>query len=54
MIVFVVALQLYTWFVARSIAGTLVTIVVIAFLLRGAKRMFQDHADGELDATKEV
>jgi len=54
MIVFVVALQLYTWFVARSIAGTLVTIVVVAFLLRGARRMFQDHAERELDATKEI
>jgi hypothetical protein len=54
MVVFVVALQLYTWFVARSIAGTLVTIVVLAFLLRGARRMFQDHAERELDATKGV
>jgi hypothetical protein len=54
MVVFVVALQLYTWFVARSIAGTLVTIVVLGFLLRGARRMFQDHAERELDATKGV
>jgi fructose-specific phosphotransferase system IIC component len=54
MIVFVIALQVYTWFVARSIAGTLVTIVVVAFLLRGARRMFQDHAERELDATKEI
>ena len=54
MVVFVVALQLYTWFVARSIAGTLVTIVVLAFLLRGARRMLQDHAERELDATKGV
>ena len=54
MIVFVVLLQLYTWFVARSIAGTLVSIIVLAFLLRGARRMFQDHAERELDATKEV
>jgi hypothetical protein len=41
MIVFVVALQLYTWFVARSIAGTLVTIVVVPFLLRGAEGCFR-------------
>ena len=54
MIVFVVALQLYTWFVARSIAGTLVIIVVVAFLLRGATRMFQDYAERELAASKEV
>jgi len=54
MIVFVVALQLYSWLVARSVAGTLVTIVVTAFLFRGARRMFQDHAERELDASKEV
>jgi hypothetical protein len=50
MLIFVVVLQLYTWFVARSLAGTLVTIVVAAFLLRGAKRIFQDHAEREIDA----
>jgi len=54
MIVFVVALQLYSWLVARSVAGTLVTIVVTAFLFRGARRMFQDHAERELDASREV
>ncbi|MBA3650761.1 MAG: hypothetical protein H0W66_04580 [Chthoniobacterales bacterium] len=45
MIVFVVVLQLYTWIVARSIAGSLVSIIVVAFLVRGARRMFQDHAE---------
>jgi hypothetical protein len=54
MIVFVVALQLFTWFVARSIGGTLLTIVVVAFLLRGAKRMFQDHAEREMETGKEL
>jgi hypothetical protein len=54
MLVFVIMLQLYVWFVARSVAGTLVTIIVVAFLLRGAKRMFQDYAERELDATKEA
>jgi Co/Zn/Cd efflux system component len=54
MLIFVIVLQLYTWFVARSVAGTLVTIIVAAFLLRGARRMFQDYAERELDSTKEV
>ena len=45
MLIFVAVLQLYTWFVARLVAGTLVSIVVIAFLLRGARRIFQDHAE---------
>ena len=44
----------YIWFAARSIAGTLVSIIVVAFLLRGAKRIFQDHAEQELNATKET
>jgi hypothetical protein len=52
MIVFVVALQLFTWFVARSIGGALITIIVVAFLLRGAKRMFQDHTEREMEAGK--
>jgi hypothetical protein len=52
MIGFVVLLQLYTWFVAFSLAGTVLTVVVLAFLLRGAKRMFQDHAEAQLASTK--
>ena len=47
MIIFVVVLQLFAWFVARSPAGTLVSIVVVAFLLRGARRLFQDHAEAQ-------
>jgi sugar phosphate permease len=54
MLIFVIMLQLYTWFVARSVAGTLVTIIVVGFLLRGPRRMFQDYAEPELDSTKEV
>jgi len=53
-LVFVVLLQLYIWLVAHSIAGTLVTIIVVAFLARGARRMFQDHAESQLEATKEA
>ncbi len=45
MIVFVVVLQLYSWLVAHSIGGSLVSIIVVAFLVRGARRMFQDHAE---------
>ena len=52
MLVFVILLQLYTWLIAHSVTGTLVTIVVVAFLLRGARRMFQDHAENQLDAAK--
>ena len=54
MLVFIVILQIYAWFVARSVAGTLVTLIVVGFLLRGARRMFQDHAERELDARKEA
>jgi len=52
MLVLVVFLQLYTWVVAHSPAGTLVSIVVVAFLLRGARRIFQDHAERKMEAEK--
>ena len=52
MLVLVVFLQLYTWFVAHSLAGALVSIVVVAFLLRGARRMFQDYAEQKMEAEK--
>jgi uncharacterized membrane protein len=52
MLAFVILPQLYTWFVARSVAGTLVSIIVAGFLLRGAKSMFQDHAERHPYATK--
>jgi hypothetical protein len=54
MLTVVVVLQLFTWFAARSSAGTLVSIIVAGFLLRGARRIFQDHAERRLDATKKV
>ena len=54
MIVFVVVLQLYTWFVARSIGGTLPAIIVTAFLLRGARRIFQDPAEARLKAEDSI
>ena len=52
MLVLVIVLQLYTWFVAHSPGGSLVSIVVVAFLLRGARRMFQDYAEQKLEAEK--
>ena len=52
MVLVVVLLQIYTWFVTHSPAGTLVSIVVVALLLRGARRMFQDYAEQKLEAEK--
>ena len=52
MLVFVVGLQLYTWFVMRSGAGTILSVIVTGFLLRGARRIFQHHAEREMDAQK--
>jgi hypothetical protein len=48
MLAVVILLQLFTWFVARSAAGTLVSIIVVGFLLRGARRIFQDYAESQL------
>ena len=53
MLVVVIVLQLFTWFVAYSLAGTVVSIVVVAFLLRGARRMFQEHAELEMEMQKQ-
>jgi hypothetical protein len=50
MLVFVVGLQLYTWFVMRSASGSLLSIVVTGFLLRGARRIFQDYAERKADS----
>ena len=52
MLVFVIVLQLDAWFGAHSLAGTLVSIIVVGFLLRGARRIFQDHAERKLQAQK--
>lgn len=52
MLVFIIVLQLYTWFVVHSPAGTLVNIIVVGFLLRGAKRIFQDYAERKMEAEK--
>ena len=41
MLLLVIMLQLYTWFIVHSIAGSLVSVVVTAFLLRGAVRVFE-------------
>ena len=45
MLVLVIGFQLYTWIVARSFAGTILSVIVAGFLLRGARRIFQDHAE---------
>jgi hypothetical protein len=52
MLVFVVGLQLYTWFVMRSASGTVLSIIVTGFLLRGARRIFQDRAERNADVTQ--
>ena len=50
MLALVVGLQLYTWFGLRSGSGTVLSVIVTGFLLRGARRIFQYHAERELDA----
>ncbi len=45
MLVLVIVPQLYTWFVAHSFAGTIVSFFVAGFLLRGARRIFQRRAE---------
>ena len=37
--------QLYVWLGAGSFSGTIVSIIVVGFLLRGAARIFQHHRE---------
>ncbi len=41
MLLLVVIPQLYTWFVLHSVSGTLVSVLVTGFLIRGAVRIFE-------------
>ena len=44
-IVAIAGTQLYVWFAARSVSGSVVSIIAVGFLLRGANRIFQDHRE---------
>ena len=44
-IVYIVGTQLYVWLVVGSFAGTVVSVIVTGFLLRGAKRIFESHGE---------
>ncbi len=50
-IVYIVATQLYVWFVIRSPAGTIIAVIVTGFLLRGAKRIFELDRERREDVT---
>jgi hypothetical protein len=54
MLVLVIVLQLYVWFAAHSFSGTFASIIIAAFLLRGARRIFQDYAERQTEASNEV
>lgn len=41
MLLLVVVPQLYTWLIVHSIAGSLASVVIAAFLIRGAVRIFE-------------
>lgn len=41
MLLLVCGLQLYTWIIIHSASGSIVSIVVVAFLARGAVRIFE-------------
>ena len=44
-IVVIAGTQLYVWLAARSFSGTIVSIIVVGFLLRGATRIHQHHRE---------
>ena len=44
-IVLIAGTQLYIWVVLRSFSGTVVAVIVTGFLLRGTRRIFQEHVE---------
>jgi hypothetical protein len=52
MLLLVIIPQLYTWLIVHSIGGSLVSIVVAAFLIRGAVRIFERPEQDEASAPK--
>lgn len=52
MLAYVICSQLYVWLALRSFAGTILSVVVTGFLLRGAVRIFQFHREKRESLTK--
>ena len=44
-LLWVVGAQLYIWIGLRSFSGTIVSVIVTGFLVRGAKRIFEHHRE---------
>ena len=44
-LLYIVGMQFYVWFGIGSASGTVVSIIVTGFLLRGATRIFQFHRE---------
>ena len=44
-LLWVVGTQLYIWIGLRSFSGTIVSVIVTGFLVRGAKRIFEHHRE---------
>jgi uncharacterized protein YacL len=47
MLIVVIVPQIYTWFIAHSFTGTIVSFFVAGFLLRGAARIFQKPEEND-------
>jgi predicted branched-subunit amino acid permease len=49
MLTYVIGLQLYVWLGMHSFSGTIVSVIVTGFLLRGTKRIFEEHNQRKTD-----
>jgi ABC-type proline/glycine betaine transport system permease subunit len=49
MLAYVIGIQLYVWLGMHSFSGTVVSVIVAGFLLRGTKRIFEEHSQSETD-----
>jgi hypothetical protein len=54
MLLVVIVLQLHTWFILHSISGSFVSIIVAAFLVRGAARIFERPIEDDVSHRPQV
>lgn len=53
-LLWVVGTQLYVWIGLRSFSGTIVSVIVAGFLIRGAKRIFEHHQELQESRSEQI
>jgi hypothetical protein len=53
-VLWVVGVQIYIWIGLGSFSGTIVSVIVTGFLIRGAKRIFEHHREQQESRAEEA